>query len=109
MWDIPGNWNHMEVLNKTQSWEQGLKAETSVKSEASVKWLETKETELDPSDCRCFEIFFSFSEFPSLSFAILSWKKRKTFMLLNSPSSYYSNHILHRFLRALRMSLHIYK
>lgn len=108
MWDIPGYWNHMEVFNKTQSWKQGFKAETSVENEASVKWLETKETELDSSDCRCSEIF-SFSEFPSLSFAILSWKKRKPFMLCNSPSSYYSNHILHMFLRALRMSLHIYK
>lgn len=107
MWDIPENWNHMEVFNKTQSREQGLKAETSVDNEASVKWLETKETELDPSDSRCSETF-SFSEFPSLSFAILSWKKtRKTFMLRNSPSSYYSNRILHRFLRALRISLHI--
>lgn len=43
MWDIPGNWNCMEVLNKTQSGEQGLKAKTSVENEASVKcWKRRK-------------------------------------------------------------------
>lgn len=59
MWDIPGNWNCMEVLNKTQSGEQGLKAKTSIENEASVKWLETKKTELDPSDSDALRPFLS--------------------------------------------------